>query len=127
MLERIRHFIRSQRDWHASHKKAWASRSTPGPDGLTLFQSECERVIVKALASRGLALSDRQIDPESKEFVTAAVPEIGVALWIYSDQTEIRSPGESLNLEAWDTKNPEEHYDRVADFVARLPLTRNTT
>ena len=67
---------------------------------------------------------ERRIEGENEIYISATVPELEVKLWIYEDQTEIRSPGQELNLESWDTKTPEEHYSIVEEHLKGIIESR---
>ena len=114
--------LSASREWRSEHAAAWSAVNSPAPHGLSLFQRECERQIEEALSRRGLGLRNRVAHTKGEAYITASVPELGAELWIYLDQTEIRCPAEALNLEAWDTKTPEEHYERVVGFLESQPL-----
>src|SRR5262245_16938288 len=126
-MKSLRFLLRRLGRWSSEHRDAWSVARASGPDGLTAFQVECELRLSSALAARGLSLEQRQIEPfrwpgeEPELMVVACVPNLSAEVWIYADQTEIKTPGATLRLEAWDTKTPEEHYARVEAFVASLP------
>ncbi len=122
MLSRIRRFVRDEKQWHSDHRSSWSGMVEPGPDGMTQFQGECERAIVETLSDRGLSLRERTVEGDSERFVVAQVPELSATVWIYSNQTDIDAPGQELRLEQWDTRTPEDHYERVLAFLSGLPL-----
>jgi hypothetical protein len=128
LLSRIRAFFRDIRTWHEDHETAWAQCRTPGHDGLTLFQRDCERRVLAALEARGLSLSNRRIeelrgsgDEDTEPMIVGEIPVLGAKLWIYADQTDITTQTEELRLEEWDTKTPAEHFAAVEEFVLSLP------
>ena len=138
MLSRVRRWFHDVRSWNAEHRAAWATCTDPGADGFTPLQRECERRLAEVLASRGLLLLNRRIEadplgpyqaPSSTGeaqtpgcMVVAEITELGATVWLYRDQTDIRTSSKELRLEEWDTKTPEQHYDAVVAFVGSLPL-----
>jgi hypothetical protein len=129
MLGRVIHWFREARAWNAEHRVAWGGGvKETGDDGRSPFQRECERRVVEVLASRDLELRSRRLEPDPipepdfrSQMVVAEVPELGAEFWFYSDQTDISAPPSALHLEEWDARTPDEHCDKVVEFVRSLP------
>jgi len=123
---------------HPFDLDAWNACTTPAADGFTPFQRECERRITDVLASRGLALVNRRIEPDRDYYerssipdrgehpacvVVAEVPALGARVEVLGNETYVYAPSHDFRLEAWDRKTPELHYEAVVAFVRSLPLT----
>jgi len=114
------------------HEARWAGFVDAKHDGLTELQHECERRLVEELASRGLSLQNRRIEPDlgpnrDESMVVAEVPELEAQIWFYPDQTDISTPKQNLRLEEWDTKTPEEHFETVVSFIRSLQAVAPTS
>jgi hypothetical protein len=136
MFKRLRNAFHEWWHWRRIHDLAWAPYLVLHEDGLNGFQHETERRIVGILMLRGLCLSNRHLEgfppsePQAHDgtlAVCAEIPELEAEIWICDDQTEIAAERESLRLERWGLKTPDEHFSIVEDFLTGLLDSTNAS
>ena len=121
MLKRIRDFFANSRKWWNEHEASWEPARTIGPDGVSPFQVECEKTIKASLSSHGLELKNGRVESLGGEpMIIAEVPELEAKIWIYKNQTDIKTSSDSLCLEELDSKTTEEHLQKVREFISSL-------
>jgi hypothetical protein len=120
VLAKIRSWFSEARRWRNGNVRSWGGHDEPGPDGLSRFQHETEARLRATLSVRGHELGDLQVLGRDEKYIVARVPEAEATVWVYRDGTEIQSPGGTLRLERWDARTPEEHRDKVVEFLDSL-------
>ena len=126
MSKGFRKLFGQLKEWWHYPAINWGDTLVPNEGGMSPFQMECEKRIALCLAERNLYLSNRTVrQTDDGSMITADIDSLGAQLWIYVDQTDIKTDRKSLCLEWQDYDTPEDHYQAVVSFLRNCPIIEN--